>query len=287
MSENQLRRIALGTVQFGMEYGISYKGERTPPEEVEAILDLAWERGMDTLDTAAGYGKSEEVLGRVRRGHFKIVSKFTSGTAEGDLEGALRETLSRLRLSSLYGYLAHDSRALLEHPEQWRDLQELREKGLVGRIGYSLYTPETLDALLEKGMVPDLVQLPYNIADRRFESRLPSLRERGVEIHTRSAFKQGIFFMNYDELPDYFEGFRPYFRLLESACPEAPDRASALLRFCLNNEYIDKVVIGVHDREQLRVNLEGALREDELPDFAALPMPDEDVLMPYNWPELE
>lgn len=287
MSENPLRKVALGTVQFGMTYGISFKGERTSPTEVGDILDLAWERGMDTLDTAAGYGKSEEVLGRMGRGRFKVVSKFTPEMVEGDLEGVLRKTLSRLRLSSLYGYLAHDARALLDHPEHWHRLRALREKGLTGRIGYSLYAPETLDALLERGMEPDLVQLPYNIADRRFESRFPSLRERGVEIHTRSAFMQGIFFMDAGELPDFFEGFQPYFRLLESACPETADRASALLRFCLNNEYIDKVVIGVHDREQLRVNLEGALKEDALPDFTALTMPDDEVLMPYNWPEVE
>lgn len=88
MSSTLVGRIALGTAQFGLDYGISNLGGQTSHSELQAILELASESGIDCLDTAIGYGNSEENLGRAGVDSFKVVTKFPQMPAD-DVRAAL------------------------------------------------------------------------------------------------------------------------------------------------------------------------------------------------------
>src|SRR5690625_6191821 len=68
-------KIGLGTVQFGMEYGISNQSGQTPPNEVSAILASFRKKGGNLIDTAIAYGSSEIVLGNAGVGEFSVISK--------------------------------------------------------------------------------------------------------------------------------------------------------------------------------------------------------------------
>src|SRR5690349_18941362 len=109
---NQASRIGLGSVQFGMRYGISNLAGQTPPKEVNAILSLARQNGVKIIDTAFSYGNAENVLGENDLAAFDIVSKFKG---DSPLQ-QLRHTLLSLNVESLYAYMAHWPMDIIDHP---------------------------------------------------------------------------------------------------------------------------------------------------------------------------
>ncbi|MBL0356343.1 MAG: aldo/keto reductase [Chitinophagaceae bacterium] len=196
-------KLGLGTVQFGMHYGIANTTGRTATEEVKLILSLALQNGMNILDTASGYGDAEKVLGETGVDGFKIISKFLPADTEVELEKQLATSLNNLKVKRLYGYLAHRPQDLLVNIWQWKYLQEQKVNGVIEKIGFSLNEPSELHQLLSEDFIPDLVQVPYNFLDRRFEKDLVELKRKGTEIHVRSAFLQGLFFTDTDSLSSF------------------------------------------------------------------------------------
>lgn len=277
---NLANKLGLGTVQFGIPYGISNTKGQTSEAEVGNILSFAFEQGIDLLDTAPAYGNAEEVLGRNKVSRFKLVSKYIYPPEKGMIKGLLEKTLHDLCVDSLYGYLAHRPLALINEPQQWQELKQFKENGRVQKIGYSLNAPEELDALLEKEMIPDLVQVPYNYFDQRFREKLIMLKSKGCEIHSRSAFLQGLFFMDPAKLDPFFDEIKPALRFLQSSTEFLSEM---LLRFVIEQPFIDKVIIGIENREQLILNL--AYHNDQ----PALPVLSQTVsshiLMPSCWPK--
>ena len=73
-----IARLTLGTVQFGIAYGVSNQCGRVPEARVREILLAATRAGVDLLDTAAAYGDAETVISRVSNAlgrPFLVVSK--------------------------------------------------------------------------------------------------------------------------------------------------------------------------------------------------------------------
>jgi len=273
-------KLAIGTVQFGLNYGINNWAGQVELQEVEKILLLAEQLKVNTLDTARAYGNSELVLGQHNLLNWLIISKFSGGESVGE---SLQKSLKSIKANNLYGYLAHSSDILVKNPSYWDELLSLKSQGLIKQIGYSIYLPEQLEQLLEMGFIPDLIQVQYNVLDRRFEPWFKELKNMGIEIHTRSSFLQGLFFLQNPS--PYFEAIIGILDKIKYLYPQAGERAAALLLFCLRNPYIDKVVIGIQDSEELRININALqnidssiLDEIEIPEFS------KDLLLPYNWP---
>src|SRR3989339_267399 len=283
-------RIALGTVQFGLDYGINNSRGQVSKDEVFSILDLAREAGLDMLDTAYGYGSSERVLGeyiRKKKADFKLISKLPKGSASETREFAY-DSLKTLGIATFYGYLVHDLPSFLADPFIWQHLQALKRAQKTVKIGFSLYYPEELDLLLEKNIDFDLVQVPYSIFDRRFESKFPLLKDRGVEIHVRSVFLQGLLFKNSADLSEKFAQIKDKILQLALLAREAAvSRASLCLNFALLNQEIDRVLVGVDSRENFQEIV------DSLNDYSKvdkirsqlLPLREDDlgILLPFNW----
>lgn len=275
-----LNKLGLGSVQFGVAYGISNTSGQTPAEEVSSILELAQQHGVSLIDTASGYGNAEAVLGMNNLDAFQVVSKFLPPNSEISIEVQLQQSLQRLQLPQLYGYLAHRPEDVLQHPEQWKTLLKLRAEGFVQKIGFSLNTPDNLAALLAAGMVPDLIQVPYNFVDRRFENAMQSLHQQGCEIHTRSAFWQGLFFRQPEGLPHFFEPIKPILTDLQ----QLPNLPAALLQFVAQQSFIDRVIIGVENQLQLLQNIQNLQQPEVALPKATCAISDE-ILMPANWPK--
>ncbi len=286
MSE-QIHKLALGTVQFGLSYGIGNTAGQTSAEEVLAILDLARTRGINLLDTAFLYGNSESVLGDCGVEDFRVVSKFPDLEKAAELEAMLQQSLDRLKQPSLYAYMAHRSETLLANPEIWIRLQELKALGRIRKAGYSLYTVDELNRLLDRDMIPDILQVPFNVLDRRFSESLKDLHDRGTEVHTRSAFLQGLFFQPVQELPPFFDDLKPWLSQLNQLFPDPGNKAAALLNFCLGQSFIDRVVIGVNNREQLKKNLDTLENANHSASLPSIPEVQEALLLPGNWPKQE
>jgi aryl-alcohol dehydrogenase-like predicted oxidoreductase len=183
-------------VQFGLPYGIANQLGQVSRNEAKAMLKIASAIGIDTLDTAITYGESEACLGTVGIGDFKVVTKLPAipyGCLDigGWVKQQVEASLSRLRVRNVYGLLLHRSEDLLGSNGRalYQALESLKDKGLVNKIGISIYSPDQLE-LLTTNIRFDLVQTPFNLLDRRLLSSgwMQKLKDRGFEIHTRSAF---------------------------------------------------------------------------------------------------
>lgn len=272
-------KLGLGTVQFGLSYGISNKEGKTSSAEVKKILNSAKINGIEILDSASGYGNAEDVLGQNDLADFKLVSKFLPPSDGEKIACQFYKSLEALKFSSIYGYLAHRPLELLNHPEQWEELQNFKAQGKVEKIGFSLNEPLELVKLLEKGYDPDLVQVPYNYFDRRFEPGIKELKKQGCEIHTRSAFMQGLFFMNPNELHKFFDEVKPLLKKLQ----EIDALNGALLKFVTEMPFIDKVIIGVENEVQLLQNIESIKNAPNLPELQS--SISKNILIPSRWPK--
>jgi len=286
VSKNPVNKIALGTAQFGMDYGINNERGRVSEEEVSEILDLAWKSGVDTIDTAYLYGKSERIIGCYKNvSKFKVVSKFPDIRK---IEKYIEATLNNLKIHRIYGYLAHDFRNVKFNIECWKKILELKCEGKVLKVGFSLYYPYELEYLLDKNLNFDIVQVPYNIMDRRFEKYFSVLKEAGVELHVRSVFLQGLFFMGEKRIPPYFQKVKHKIKYIQNYALEKNVSVEyILLLFSISNEYIDKVVIGVDSKKQLEKNINSLYFYDEqiLNDINLdlLKEEDESIIVPSNW----
>lgn len=278
MDEKTLK-IGLGTVQFGTQYGISNRSGKTPAGEVSKVLKLARQNSITLIDTASAYGDSEKILGQNDLSAFRIVSKFLPPVENQTVSVQLKQSLRDLHVESLYGYLAHRPIHLADNLSIWEELKSFKKKGLVEKIGFSLNTPEELKNLLQKNLFPDLVQVPFNYFDRRFKDLMIELKKKDCEIHTRSAFLQGLFFMDIEQLDSYFADLIP---MLEKLKNNIPNLAGSLLNFVLKKPFIDNVVIGVENSDQLSQNLKSIGNASSLPELE-MNIP-ESILIPSNWP---
>lgn len=257
-------KLGLGTVQFGVDYGVSNFTGKTPEAEARRILQLAAEKGVRVLDTAAGYGDSEEVLGRslpAQHG-FAIVTKtlaLPAGEAGNEgvehVRAGFLQSLLRLGQKAIYGLLVHRAEDLLttQGERLMAVLHEFKRQGLVSKIGVSVYEPEQTCKILDRYPV-DLVQLPFNLYDQRFlrTGVLDRLKSLDVEVHARSAFLQGLLLMSPDRLAVSFDPIREHHALLYREIAMAGlTPLSASLRFCLAESRIDQVVVGCETQAQL------------------------------------
>lgn len=273
-------KIGLGTVQFGLDYGISNIRGKTPKKEVKRILELAQNEDINILDTAIAYGDAESILGSIGVDNFKVVSKFLpKQNLNISIEEQLIKTLSRLKIVSIYGYLAHRPADILDNPGQWKSLKRIKEEGKVNKIGFSLNDPNELERLLEKNFIPDLVQVPFNYFDRRFEEAIKQLHLQGCEIHSRSIFLQGLFFKDPEMLLPHFEEVKAIIRKMKDSTSTL---AGSLLRYVLEKPFIDKVIMGVETKDQLIENIRFLEIAEPLPnkDFEISNL----ILNPSKWP---
>jgi aryl-alcohol dehydrogenase-like predicted oxidoreductase len=284
------KKIVLGTAQFGLDYGINNKTGRISDIELKEIFSLCNENDIEYLDTAYSYGDSEERIGKYSKENnfkFNIISKLP-GCKPEEVEDTLKSSLKKLNADSVYAYLVHNIRTLNENPEILNELYKVKEAGFIKKIGFSLYNPDELEMLFEKKVDFDLVQVPYNIFDQRFESYFEALKKKNIEIHTRSVYLQGLFFISPENLNDGFLPAKKNMEMLYNISYRSglPIRLLCL-SFVLKSSFVDKVVIGIDRKKHLKEllqaeqNIESAYKYyDELTKLR-LDIPD--IILPYKW----
>ncbi|MBZ0097191.1 MAG: aldo/keto reductase [Sulfuricella sp.] len=254
-------RLALGTAQFGLPYGVANQDGQVTRSAAKAMLQLAAENGIDTLDTAIAYGESETCLGEVGTQGFKLVTKLPAVPDScADVSGWVQEqvaaSLARLGVNAVYGLLLHRPEQLLgtDGKTLYQTLQGLKETGQVQKVGVSIYAPNELEVLTPQYRF-DLVQAPFNLVDRRLHTSgwLQRLKGDGVEIHVRSVFLQGLLLMDLAERPEIFNRWQPlwgqWHRWLDDV---ALTPLQACLGFALAQAEIDRIVVGVDNLKHLQ-----------------------------------
>ena len=298
----QLSRLMLGTVQFGLPYGVANRTGQPNYQDVLEILAAALEGGVNCFDTAAAYGASEEVLGRALH-ELKVSDQLTVVTklkplspeeladpalASAAIEQSVARSRKRLQIDCLPIVLFHrESDAVHRNA-----LEPLREKGWLRHVGVSCaHLPGPPAEFIQSGDVSAL-QLPGNILDRRHEKSgiFQTAAAQQVAIFMRSAFLQGLLVMPASEVPTALREVLParhrLTQLSESAGIDLPELA---LRYLLTQTDVISILIGVETRNQIQENLMRFQRGPLPPDlFAAIQAEVFDlpelILTPALWP---
>jgi aryl-alcohol dehydrogenase-like predicted oxidoreductase len=286
-------RIALGTAQFGLDYGISNKLGRINIKEVEKIIITANNNNLNTIDTAAVYGDSEKILGEIGVCNFDVITKLPSIPFDEKhiaswVRDSVHKSLERLNINSLHGVFFHNPKDLFgkHRKELYNSLVLLKKEGLVNKIGVSIYDPSELNKLLSRYNF-DIVQMPFNIIDRRLITTgwLNKLDKLNVEIHARSIFLQGLLLMR-DRRPKKFSKWDGLWSIWDAWLVKYNlTPLQACLGYVLSFPEISKFIVGVNSDSHLRSIIDSY--DNNISSFPKeLHSNDVDLLNPSNWCQL-
>ena len=284
-------KLALGTVQFGMPYGISNQSGQVSRESGKAIIAHAKLSGIDTLDTAITYGESEACLGDMGIDGFKVITKLPAmpkGTPDVDswVQHQMQASLQRLKVKSVYALLLHhpDDLCGVKGDILGHSLERLKLSGIVQKIGVSIYAPIELEYIVNTLSI-DIVQVPFNLIDQRLYSSgwLERLYESGIEVHARSAFLQGLLLMSPVSVPEKFKYWLPLLSNWHDWLSiNQVSAAEACIGFVQSFPQISRVVVGVDNLDQLQ-QLIKASKIDLRRDWPLIRSNDERLINPSSW----
>ncbi len=283
-------KLALGTAQIGLPYGIASPQPQIGRAESKAIVDYASGRGMSVLDTAIGYGDSEARLGEIGVRGWKVVSKLPAVPVGEDpvawIASAVHSSLDRLKVKSLYGLLLHDPAQLVSDmgTKIYATLQRLKGEGLVDKIGVSIYQPAELEGVLSIGDV-DIVQSPLSVLDRRLITSgwLGRLADRGVEVHARSVFLQGLLLMSPEQRPKKFDRWSVLWDRYHAWVRETGlSPLEACLSYVSSVPQVRQVIVGVNSLNHIQEILQ-AQTGHALSSPPEMDADDEELLNPLAW----
>ena len=293
-------KLGIGTAQFGLDYGISNTSGKTSLKEVQSILKIATENGVDVLDTANFYGDSESAIGSClhEQNRFRIITKtpvLKENRYSSDdgiiIKKAFYESLKRLKLSSVAGLLIQDAYNVLAEGGEflYEGMLELKYKGLVEKIGFSVYNGEQIDKLLDLYDF-ELIQVPVNVLDQRLikGGELKKLKNKDIEIHARSIFLQGLLLMEPDNLHSFFDPIKPVINKYRSfVISRGLTPVEGAINFVASVPEIDYIIVGVNTTEHLKTNLDGfkSTLKDRIPleNFSMFSIEDSRYLNPKLW----
>lgn len=289
-----MSKLSIGTVQFGIDYGVANSSGKVSYDEVQIILKEAKLNNLVTIDTAAAYGESEEVLGKSGVEEFQLITKLPEIPLDvknitSYIEESLFSSLRRLKVEKVYGFLLHRPSQLFlnEGAEIYQALLSIKEQGYIEKIGASIYQPEELDKLFEKYEL-DMIQAPLNIFDRRLIDTgwLSRLQENDVEVHVRSVFLQGLLLMSRSQRPEKFNRWNGLWEKWDEWLAENKlTPLEATIRYVLSIPEISKIVVGIDSNSQLKEII--AAEKGDLPKIPDdLFSDDVNLLNPAKWNDL-
>ncbi len=295
MQELKGGRVALGSVQWGVDYGIANQFGQPSIDTVSTMMLRAKVSGINFIDTAPAYGIAEEIIGGVaQNSYFNIVTKTlpydqhgaSSSRVKNVIDGFLK-SLGSLKRDHVYGLLIHHAEELfLSHGiKLWESLLLLKSKGLVQKIGVSVYDPNQLIQILDKFKI-DLVQLPLNLYDQRFihSGLLAQLKSIGIEIHVRSALLQGALVVEPLKLPNHLSLMRPLQAAWHERCRvHGITTLAAAIGFCLKQPEVDKVILGCESLSQLEEIIAASEVISNVFETDCYAIEDPEIIDPRRW----
>lgn len=265
-NNSTLSKLCLGTVQFGIDYGIANTEGQLSQKKVNEILEYVTAEGINCFDTAKAYGNSESVIGNYlkensRLNKTNIISKVSSDIFSQDEKKVIDEvqnSLEKLSIEILFGLLLHDSKVLYEWSLEYDNLvQTLKNKKLIDNFGISIYTDEEFNLAIENDNV-DMIQIPFNLFDQRAISKnwLDKAKEKNKLIFIRSVYLQGLLLMDTSDVPSYLEGAKKYLEKIKTISFEMDITINELALSFVNTIADESVVLfGCDNLEQAKENI--------------------------------
>ena len=282
-----INKLILGTVQMGIDYGINNSRGKMSSEEATEILGAAYNAGIQMLDSAELYGNAHELIGAYHKDNasFRVITKFPKESV--DIRLKVEKYLNDLNLETLEAILFHSFDSLEVNLGNISLLEELKKEGKIIKIGVSVYSNEEFKKATNYEFI-DIIQLPYNLFDNfRQRGRLMRYaKEKGKEIHSRSAFLQGLFFMDSHNENTVARGLRNELALINKIANNCNlSIAELALSYCVCCTEIDKVIIGVDTLEQIEDNVKNLhqLDNDTMEKIERIEINNLELLNPSNW----
>lgn len=199
-AKDKLSKLSLGTVQFGLDYGIANTNGKPHLDDVNEIVTYLYNEGINCFDTAQAYGNSEEVLGHAieDKKELFVVSKLKSNLFLDNLQMNLDKSLQNLHLTSLFALLLHDSSLLYEWKNEYSDrVKQLQDEGLIKYFGVSIYSSDDFEHAINNDAI-QVIQIPFNLFDQRAYKLkwLKKAKEHNKLLFIRSVFLQGLLLMD-------------------------------------------------------------------------------------------
>lgn len=285
-------KISLGTAQLGLPYGITNSHGQISLDNSRLLLDFALKNKINFIDTAISYGDCEQRLGQIGIKKWDVITKLPKipedckNMSEWVFD-QIKSSLKKLDIKQLYGVLLHSPEQLLNKQGAllFKILENLKSDGLCKKIGISIYNPSELDDLMGLFKI-DLIQTPFSILDRRIYDSgwLNKLSDKGVEIHARSVFLQGLLLISKEEIPEKFSDWSFLWNDWEAWLNENNLPAlDACLSFVNSFSQISKIIVGVNSLEQLSKILNSSFHT-KLPKFPeSFYIDDDNLLNPSKW----
>jgi len=278
------KNLIIGSVQFTKKYGFNKK--KVPLNEIKKILKYLNKQKIDYIDEAIDYNFlkyiSDKKLDISKK---KIITKIPSIKNEKEfdnLTNILRSSLSRNKKNSYYAILLHDTINITKNKliKNLEYLSRLKKKKLTLYTGVSLYNLKDFFKII-KFFKPDIVQVPINIVDREFldEKFKVYIKKNKVQVHARSIFLQGSFLQKKNN----FLKLDKQLKLLDNICEKYKiSRIDALVSYVLNLEFVNKIVIGVADLDQLKEIIQSRVINFKKDEFSNMKVVNK-IKKPYLW----
>ena len=285
-------KLILVTVQFGLKYGINNTIGKPSNDEVLSLLKVAYNSGIRILDTAEAYGNAHQLIGNyhnIRDNYkFKIITKLPHDIKHNLIKSKVIEYLNLMKVNTLDVMMFHSFYSFKSNYNALKTLSELKSNVLINNIGVSVYTNTQLESLLNEDLIT-VVQLPFNLLDN-FSVRgdlINRLKEKGKVIHTRSAFLQGLFFKKSTDDISIVQALKPHLETLNKIAKKQGCSMEALaLSYCIKQNNIDNVIIGVDSISQLNANIKAAsyeVNEEAFECINNIDVENIDLLNPSLW----
>jgi aryl-alcohol dehydrogenase-like predicted oxidoreductase len=287
-------KLILGTVQFGLRYGINNTIGKMSEDQVFELLEIAYDLGVRTLDTAEAYGNAHSVISNFHKQskkRFNIISKYSSSNFDYpiDLVERIQVHCSNFNVNYLEGYMFHSYNDFkMNINNDPNVLDNIKNSGLVKKIGVSVYSNDEIEDLLNFKNI-NLIQLPFNLFDNEYQRKeiLEKAKKRNIEIHTRSVFLQGLFFKDINTLTNSLLPLKNNLVELSLILKNYNISMESLaLNYPLNKTYIDKVLIGVDSLQQLKNNIKATGNFCDTSIFRkvdSIKVENTELLNPSNW----
>ena len=285
-----MTRLSLGTVQFGIDYGVANKAGKVSLDEICRMLEFCRNHEIRDLDTAVSYGDAEKTLGLLGVTGFDVVTKLPPlGDDDRDLVGWINKhvnnSLENMKLDRLAGVLFHRSTDAVSVEIINRAFEDLINQGMVDKYGISYYTVEEALNPALSDLSGGLAQVPINLVDQSFVNAKSKVFQRNdLEVHGRSIFLQGLLLLARDELHEYFESWAGLWETWEELTEGSVDRKAELcISFAKSLPEIDCLVCGAQNVSQLAQIHEFLTKNTKAQPETMLFSKDPNLIYPYNW----
>lgn len=287
-----MSKLIIGTVQMGLNYGINNSSGKISIKESHRILERAYSSGITTIDTAEVYGSAHHVIGDFHRQNpninFHVVTKLPQNIQANSVEIKVAKYLEDLGVDSLETLMFHSFESFVNNHHVVDVLVHLKSNGYIKNIGVSIYKNEQAQYLIDQDSI-SVVQMPFNLLDNIANrgDLMNRLKRKGKVIHSRSAFLQGLFFKKYDDQNIILKKLNSELEMLKQITIKFGCSMEELaLSYCLMQENIDKVIIGVDSMNHLEANLDASsylIGEKMAELINTIKVEDLDLLNPSLW----